>query len=68
MQKQEYKLEGPYQCSSYQFISLTHNDQAVLASCNADTDLVPVCYEPQVCPQPPNISLLLLRPTNCDVF
>lgn len=48
--------------------SLTHNHQAVLASCNADTDLVSVCYEAQVAPQPPNISLLLLHPTNCDVF
>ena len=47
---------------------LTHNHQAVLASCNADTDLVPVCYEAQVAPQPPNISLLLLCPSNCDVF
>ena len=38
---------------------LTHNHQAVLASCNADTDLVPVSNKAQVCPQPPNISFFL---------
>jgi len=38
---------------------LTNNHQAILASCNTDTDLVSVGDETQVGSQPSNIGLLL---------
>jgi len=50
------------------FKLLTNNHQAILASCNANADLVPVSDETQVGSQPPNVGHLLLPISGGDLI
>jgi len=43
-------------------LPLTNYNQAILASCNANTNLVSLSDETQVGSLPPNISMFLLPP------
>ena len=47
---------------------LTNDHQAILASCNADADLVSVGDETQIGSQPPNVGHLLLPISGGDLI